>query len=145
MTVTRIAQHEVDTAEPLESVRTAAQRMASRSVGMLLVLDARRRPVGVLTDRDIALRCVSEGRDPNQTTVAEIMSRSPRTVTEHASIQDALAHMRAHSVRRLPIVAADGSLAGVVALDDILALISDELWQMGCVVRDTAPSAMSRT
>jgi CBS domain-containing protein len=117
--------------------------MASRAVGMLLVLDNDRRPVGIVTDRDIAVRVVGEGRDPANTTVADVMSRSPRTVSELAAIEDALALMRAHGVRRLPVVTPQGTLVGVVTLDDVLALLADELWQMGRLIRKSSPQALS--
>ena len=143
MSVARICCREVDTAEPHESVRAAAQRMASRAVGMLLVLDTDKRPIGLVTDRDIAIRVVGEGRDPAALTVGDVMSRSPRTVSELAAIEDALALMRSHGVRRLPVVSPQGALVGVVTLDDILSLLADELWQMGRVIAKTSPQALA--
>lgn len=144
MSIARICQRDVDTAEPFESVRTAAQRMATRSVGMLLVLDTGRRPAGVVTDRDIALRCAGEGLDPDVTTVAEVMTPSPRVVTEMTAVEDALTVMRTHGVRRLPVVNALGELAGVISLDDILSLLAEELWQMGRVIQRSSPAALAR-
>jgi CBS domain-containing protein len=143
MSVARICRRDVDTAEARESVRAAAQRMASRAVGMLLVLDAENRPIGLVTDRDIALRVVGEGRDPAALTVGDVMSRSPRTVSELAAIEDALALMRTHGVRRLPVVSPQGALVGVVSLDDVLALLADELWQMGRVIAKTSPQVLA--
>jgi CBS domain-containing protein len=143
MSVARICCREVDTAEPQETVRAAAQRMASRAVGMLLVLDEEQRPIGIVTDRDIAIRVVGEGRDPAALTVADVMSRSPRTVSELAAIEDALALMRSHGVRRLPVVSPQGALVGVVTLDDILSLLADELWQLGRVIAKSSPQALA--
>lgn len=143
MTVARICQRDVDTAEPFESVRTAAQRMATRSVGMLLVLDTQRRPTGILTDRDIALRCAGEGRDPATTTVADVMTSAPRVVSEVTAVEDVLTVMRTYGVRRLPVVSPLGELVGVVSLDDILSLLAEELWQMGRVIQRSSPAALA--
>ena len=143
MSIARICQRNVDTAEPFESVRTAAQRMTTRSVGMLLVLDNQRRPTGILTDRDIALRCAGEGRDPATTTVVEIMTPSPRVVSEMSSVEDALTVMRTHGVRRLPVVNPLGELVGVLSLDDVLALLAEELWEMGRVIQRSSPAVLA--
>lgn len=143
MSIARICQRNVDTAEPFESVRTAAQRMTTRSVGMLLVLDTQRRPTGILTDRDIALRCAGEGRDPATTTVVDIMTPSPRVVSEMSAVEDALTVMRTHGVRRLPVVNPLGELVGVVSLDDVLALLAEELWQMGRVIQRSSPAVLA--
>jgi CBS domain-containing protein len=144
MTVAQVCQREIDTAETLESVRIAAQRMASRCVGTLLVLDARGRPVGILTDRDIALRVVADGRPASETTVAEVMTRDPKTISELAPIEDALALMRLHAVRRLPVVSPQGQLVGVVTLDDVLASVAEEMWQMGRVIRNSSPAVLAQ-
>jgi CBS domain-containing protein len=117
--------------------------MATRAVGMLLVLDQGRRPVGVVTDRDLALRVIGDGRDPGSVTVGDVMTRSPKTVSEIAAVEDALALMRTHAVRRLPVVSPQGDLVGVVSLDDILALLADELWQMRRVIKKSSPQALS--
>lgn len=143
MTVGRICQRDIDIAEPYESARAAAQRMATRSVGTLIVVDQRRHPIGILTDRDIALRVVGEGRELGATLISDVMTRDPRTVSELASIEDALALMRTHGVRRLPVVSPKGELVGVVTLDDILALLADEMWQMGRLIRKSSPQVLA--
>jgi CBS domain-containing protein len=145
MTVGRICQREVDTAEPAETIRIAAQRMASRAVGALVVLDAHRKPVGILTDRDVAVRVAAEGRDVHLVTVGEVMTRSPRTIVESEPIEDALERMRTHAVRRLPVVSGRGELVGIVALDDILALLSEEMAKMGKIVEKSSPYALARS
>ncbi|MCC7014402.1 MAG: CBS domain-containing protein [Planctomycetes bacterium] len=143
MTIARICQRDVDSAMASESVRTAAQRMSSRSVGTLLVLDAQRRPIGILTDRDLALRVVSEGRVPATTSVEDVMTRGLVTLSDTASIDDALALMRAKAVRRLPVVGGDGRVVGLVSMDDILALMAHEMWQLGRLIARSSPSALA--
>jgi CBS domain-containing protein len=144
MTVAKICQREVDTAAPDESAQVAAQRMNSRSVGTLLVLDERKRPVGILTDRDLAIGVVGKGTDPAAALVREVMTPDPRTVAEETPIEDALALMRSRGVRRLPVVSRDGTLVGLVSLDDILGLLAEELRHVGQLIERSSPRALAK-
>lgn len=143
MTTGRICNREVDTAESHELVRVAAQRMGSRAVGTLLVLDSDRRPIGILTDRDLAVRVVGEGRDPNHARVGEVMTPDPRTVSELAPLEDAIAVMRVHGVRRVPVVTPKGELVGMLTLDDVLSLLAEDLWSMRRVVEKSSPRVLA--
>lgn len=135
----RICVRNVATATADESVRVAAQRMSDRNVGMLVVIDKAGRPVGLVTDRDLALRVVVDARDPFATTVAEVMSPNPRLVHESMPIESALAHMRSAGCRRLPVVDDGGLLVGVASLDDILRLLSDEFRRIGDLLESEIP------
>lgn len=143
MSVGRICIREVDLADPDESVQNAAQRMNARKVGALMVLDEESRPIGILTDRDLALRVVGKGLDALETTVADVVSQTPHSVLEHTPIETALAHMRSGPYRRLPVVDSEGKLVGVIALDDILDLLSEELSEIGRLVRNEGPSSLA--
>jgi CBS domain-containing protein len=144
MSIGRICQREVDTADVGESARVAAQRMGARGVGALLVLDDRHRPIGILTDRDVALRVAGEGLDPNAVTVGEVMTRDLHTVTEDGAIEDSLRLMRRHAVRRLPVVDDDGALIGIVTLDDVISLLAEEMSQMGKILERSSPQSLAR-
>lgn len=135
---------EVDLAEAGESVQVAAQRMAARSVGTLLVLDESRRPAGVLTDRDIALRVAAAGRDAATVTVEEIMSRDPHSVNASTPIEDCLRVMRRHAVRRLPVTDDEGRLVGILSMDDVLALLAEEMAQLEKLLERSSPEALRR-
>jgi CBS domain-containing protein len=139
MTIGRICSREVDTADPEEPVLAAAQRMAARGVGTLVVLDADKRPLGILTDRDLALRVVGVGRDARTTTVSEVMSADVHTAFEALPIEEALRLMRTQSVRRLVVVRRDGALVGLVSLDDVLALLAEELREIGGLLEQEDP------
>ena len=104
MSVGRICTRSVDLTDPDETVQIAASRMNTRNVGTLLVIDEQKCPIGILTDRDLAIRVVGKGLDPNTTTVQSVMSPTPDSVTENASIESAIAVMRAGPHRRLPVV-----------------------------------------
>ncbi len=78
MSAGRICVRTVHVAAPDESVREAARRMREADVGTLIVVDDKRNPMGVVTDRDVALRCVAEDRDPDTTRVATVMTAPDR-------------------------------------------------------------------
>ena len=126
MSVGRICLRDVDLAETGESTFEVARRMEQRRVGTLVVVDAAGRPIGVLTDRDLAVRVVAAGRDPRRTTVGDVMTQDPRTVGESTPIESALSLMRSGSFRRLPVVNEDGKLVGILSLDDVLGLLAEE-------------------
>jgi len=145
MSVGEICQRAVDTAEAGEEVRAAAQRMRSRNVGSLVILDGEGRPIGIVTDRDLALRVVAEGRSPSEVRVREVMTAAPHTIVEDTSVEDALASMRSFGVRRLPVVDAAGRLVGLVSLQDILALLAQEFGQLSDVIERTSPRSVALT
>ena len=95
----------------------AAKKMKETDAGMIPVME-NGNLLGTVTDRDIALRVVAEGRDPQSTTVGEIASRDIVTVQPDEDLDDALQKMAKHQVRRLPVVE-DGRLIGVVAQADV--------------------------
>ena len=141
MLTRRIYREEVEIAEADECVNEAARRMRERRVGALIIVDERRHPVGILTDRDLALRVLGEGRDAAATRVADVMTRRPVVVSEDTSIEAALALMsaRARRFRRLPVVDRDGRLVGVITLDDVLTRIAGQLASIDRVIQAETP------
>ena len=101
-----------------KSVAYAAKMMRDEDVGMAPIVEGDRL-VGVLTDRDIAVRVVAEGRDPEQVKVTEVASRDVVTLDPQQDLDEALRLMAQHQVRRLPVVEEDGRLVGVVAQADV--------------------------
>ena len=144
MSVGRICSREVDLAEPQESAHQAAGRMHSRMVGTLVVLDEENRPIGILTDRDLAVRVVAEGRSPTETTVEQVMTPDPHKLSEHAPIEEALGVMRAGRVRRLPVVDHEGALVGLLSLDDVLGLLAEEFRDIGQLLEEESPESLAR-
>ncbi len=141
MAVGQICIRSVDSAELDESVWQAAERMHQRAVGMLVVVDEAQRPVGVVTDRDIVERVVAQQRDPGITKISEVMTASPIYVREDATIDSALALMRAHAVRRLPIVDSEDRMCGVVSVDDILMQMAEQFADVGRLLERQTPKA----
>lgn len=132
---------EVHFADPEESVATLAGRMRERGVGALPVLDADRVPTGIVTDRDLVVRALAPGRDPQATRCAEVMTEHPVVTGEETSLEEVLVLMRDRAIRRLPVVDGDGRLVGLVTLDDTLALLADQLSLAGQVCAKQVPGS----
>ena len=101
-----------------KSVAYAAKMMKDEDVGLAPIVEGDKL-IGMLTDRDIAMRVVAEGRDPDQVTVREVASTHVVTVDPQQDLDEALRIMAKHQVRRLPVVEEDGRLVGVVAQADV--------------------------
>jgi CBS domain-containing protein len=101
-----------------KSVAYASKMMRDEDVGFAPIVEGDRL-VGALTDRDIAVKVVAEGRDPEQTSVREIASTNLVTVNSQEDLDEALHLMARHQVRRLPVVEEDGRLVGVLAQGDV--------------------------
>ncbi len=100
------------------SVAYAAKMMRDEDVGLAPIVEGTKL-IGTLTDRDIAIRVVAEGKDAESTTVRDIASTNVVTIDPRQDLDDALNLMARHQVRRLPVVEDDGRLVGVVAQADI--------------------------
>jgi len=143
MSVGRICAREVDLVGPDESVQAAAQRMHARMVGTLVVLDDKKHPVGLVTDRDLAVRVLAEGRDAGTTTVEEVMTTGLKTVNEDCPIEAALEIMRGGPFRRVPVVDENGCLEGLVSIDDVLDLLAEEFQSIGRLVKRESPRSLA--
>jgi CBS domain-containing protein len=119
--------------EPSQSVADAARLMKQEDVGVTPVVEGGRL-VGTLTDRDIVVRVVAEGKDPQSVTVRDVASTDLVTVDPQQDLDQALRLMAQHQVRRLPVVEEGGRLVGVVAQADV-ARQADES-QTGRMVED---------
>lgn len=101
-----------------KSVAYAAKMMRDEDVGLAPIVEGDRL-VGTVTDRDIAIRVVAEGKDPESTKVRDVASTQLVTIDPQQDLDEALRLMAQHQVRRLPVVEEDGRLVGVVAQADI--------------------------
>jgi CBS domain-containing protein len=101
-----------------DSVVEAAKLMKGEDAGIAPIVDGERL-VGVVTDRDIAIRVVAEGRDPQATKVEEVGSQNVVTIDPQQELDEALRLMAQHQLRRLPVVEEDGKLVGIVSQADV--------------------------
>lgn len=136
MSVGKICMRTVVTARPEETIDTAAKRMAHYSVGTLVVVEERR-PVGIITDRDLVVRVLAQERSPTVLTVGTVMSGNLVCVQEETPLEDALRLMRGHQIRRLVVVSPTQELVGLFALDDMLELLGEEQQAIADLMRTT--------
>lgn len=130
MAVGRICTRSVIVVDRAESAREAASLMRKHHVGDLVVTndrDTERKPLGVVTDRDIVVSVVALGVDPDKITVGDIMSSHAFTAHEDEDELDVAQRMRGLGVRRIPVVDRQGSLVGIVVMDDLLEHLSEGL------------------
>jgi len=111
---------------PDASIREAAKKMKQLDIGMLPVCDGERL-IGAVTDRDLAIRAVAEGRDANRTFIHEVMSRDPVYCFEEDNLEQAAIIMEEKQVRRLPVLNRQKRLVGIVSLGDLALRADDEI------------------
>lgn len=115
------------------TVRQAAELMHAHGVGDVIVMD-NHRPVGILTDRDIVIRVAATGLNPRRVSVQDVMSSPLITAPAENEVSEAVALMRRHGIRRLPILDREGRLCSILTLDDLIMLgVADQ--QLGDIVR----------
>jgi CBS domain-containing protein len=137
MPIGDICVREVVTATRETTVQQAAQLMRENHVGDLLVVEhinGVRQPVGIVTDRDIAVAVVAPGLDPAVLSVGDIMGPELKTVDEDEGIFETLHQMRDAGVRRIPVVTNQKALAGIISTDDIVQLLADELTEVAKLI-----------
>lgn len=125
MLVDAITQQDVATVERDHTVLRAAREMKEKNAGAVVVIDEKRRPIGILTDRDIAVRVVAAGRDPN-TPVDEVMSHPVFAVSIDSLVFDTLRAMAKHHVHRVPVIDGDKRLVGIANISDAMMLMTTE-------------------
>ncbi len=125
MKVQDVMMSPVETAAGDDSVKLAALRMRASEVGVLPVVE-QGQVIGILTDRDITVRGTAEGKDPDRTTVRELMTPRLIACAPDDELSDAARLMVAHSVRRLLVLDAHGQLVGILSVDDLAVLAADE-------------------
>jgi CBS domain-containing protein len=123
----------VVTIGPDARIPEAARLMATKNVGAVVVVSGDK-PIGIITDRDIAVGVVAAGRDVEVTSVKDVMHPDPRVLREDQGVFDAVKVFNAAGVRRLPVVGRTGKMIGVLALDDIVMLLGNEMAQVSAAV-----------
>jgi len=131
MTVGEVCNRQVVIARRDEHVREAAQRMRDLHVGTLVVVDehdSRRIPVGLVTDRDLVIRALSEATvNVDALVLGDVMTTEPVAASERDNLWDVIKKMRSFGVRRLLVVNDQGGLEGILSFDDLIDLLAEEL------------------
>lgn len=130
MTVSDVCNREVVIIQKHATILEAAQLMREFHVGDLIVVEERagkRIPVGIVTDRDIVLEVIAEEIDMNDVDVGDIMSDDLVTVEEKDDLIETIKLMRAKGVRRVPVVDGANALVGILTVDDLIELFSEQV------------------
>ncbi len=119
------------------SVQQAAAAMREQHVGDLVVVDSTdncKKPIGILTDRDIVLSVVAPRLDPMVFTVGDVMGQHLVTAQEDQDVFETVHTMRMRGVRRVPVVDKYGELSGVFAMDDFVGLLAKEMEEVSKLI-----------
>jgi CBS domain-containing protein len=115
---------------PGDPLALLVQKMQDQNVGAVVIVDERRRVVGIVTDRDIALALGTQ-RATIATTAAEIMTTNVKTIWSDQGIFNATQFLLGHQVRRLPLINRQEELVGLLSVDDLIGLFARELFNVG--------------
>ncbi len=127
MLVESLMNKDVAVVERDHTALRVARTMREGNRGVAVVVDEKRRPIGIVTDRDVVLRVLAAGKDPETTCVDEFMSTPVHAVDGDALVFDVLRAMAKHRVHRMPVIDGDARLVGVVHVADALMVLTTEL------------------
>jgi len=118
-----------------DSLRDVARIMKDQDTGVVPVVDGGRKIIGMITDRDIVVRCVAEGKNPLDAHVNDVMSKSVRKVRDDATVNDVIGMMKSSEIRRVPVVNQNDEIVGIVSMGDI-ATDGSERGKVGDAMQD---------
>ena len=148
MTVGEICNREVIIAYRTESMTGIAKLMRNAHVGSVIVAcrnEGITQPLGIITDRDLVMEVLAQEVDPNKIYAEDVMSSVLHCVKESDSTWETIRLMRNKGIRRIPVLDDAGSLAGILALDDVMELLADELSNLVSLVgREQRKESLSR-
>jgi len=139
MTVYACCQTNVVSVKPDATVQFVAGLMKEKNIGCIVVTD-NHRPVGIVTDRDIALRSATLCDAPETALIESIMTRDPMIIRKDTGIFDAIQEMKTKGVRRMPIVDSGGRLVGLLTVDDLIRLLAREMADIARIIGKESPS-----
>lgn len=121
-----VSNQSISTVQTTMTVRDAAREMAAKRIGALMITDQGRLQ-GIFTERDVMTKVVAAGRDPDTTTLGDVMTRDPDTVRPDSLAVKALEMMRESGYRHLPVVEAEGRIVGIVSIRDLYFAVKTDL------------------
>ena len=143
MLIKEMMTRNVEVVHPNASIQDAASKMKSLDIGSLPVCDGSKIH-GMITDRDIVIRAVAEGRDSTQTKVADVLTDNLIYCFEDQSVQEAADAMQQYQIRRLPIVNRDKELVGIISLGDLAVDTENEKLAGATLVDVSQPAVPAR-
>ncbi|MDR4517058.1 MAG: CBS domain-containing protein [Nitrosomonas sp.] len=133
MSISELCNREVVIIQKEESVLEAAKLMRQHHVGDVIIVEEQngiKKPIGIVTDRDLVIEIMATELDPAVMTVGDITTPKLVTVHENTGVFDVIQYMRRNAIRRAPVIDNHGGLAGIITLDDLLQLLSEELSEL---------------
>lgn len=138
MAASEYCNRDVVIVEAEDSLRGAIQLMRKHHVGDVVVVEqvaGANTPVGILTDRDLVLEVLAQDINIDSVTVGDVMSDQLVTVTEDTGLDETLDVMRAHGIRRLPVIDRSGNLQGIISIDDVLEVLADQVQKLAILIK----------
>lgn len=136
MEVLELMTSDPATCRPETSLAEVARLLVENDCGAIPVVDAAGRPVGIVTDRDIVVRCVAEGKSPLERTARDCMTSGTVTVAPGTDVKECLELMRGHQIRRIPVVDESGRCVGIVSQADVALEAGDK--RAAAVLKDVS-------
>ena len=143
MTIREIMTQDVESIPADTTIRNAAEKMASMDVGVLPVIESDEL-IGIITDRDICIRAVAEGLDPDSTAVHDVMTPNVECCHEDDEVEQCAELMEQRRIRRILIVDEDDRLSGIVSLGDLATRTGDHELPEEVLEEVSTPSAPRR-
>lgn len=138
MLISELCNREVIIIQKEESALEAARLMRHHHVGDVIIVEEQngvKKPIGIVTDRDLVVEIMATELDPAVITVGDISVAKLLTIQENTGIFDTIQYMRRNAVRRSPVIDDCGGLIGIITLDDLLQLLSEELSELAKLVK----------
>lgn len=138
MSLGNLCRREVVVVSQGTPIKEAVKFMEEKNIGSVIVVGGGK-PLGIATDRDILLRVVNKGLDPEKSSVDDVMTKEIVTLKEGMGLFEALEQVKGKGIRRFPIVDASGNLKGIMTLDDIIYLLGKEMADVASIIEREGP------
>jgi CBS domain-containing protein len=138
MNIYAVCQNNVISVTPDTTVKFVAELMKEKNIGCVVIAE-NNKPVGIVTDRDFAIRGGYLCEEEETRLISEIMTGDVRTIRKDTDVFDAIQEMKSSGVRRLPVVDMGGRLVGLITLDDIIRLLARELGEIARIIGTESP------
>lgn len=132
MPIRDLCSPDVLTTAPHFTVLDAAKLMARKNAGDIIVVE-NKKPVGILTDRDIVTKVLANSIDPDQCLISDVMEKNLVTAYEDDGLFQTIEKMQEFAIRRIPVIGNNGEIAGIISSDDLYQMLSEELGNLSSV------------
>jgi len=139
MTIYTVCQTNVVSVSPHTTIAFVSDLMKQKNIGCLIITEDHK-PVGIVTDRDLAMRVDLTNSEIGTHEISTIMTSDVSTIRKDTGIFEAVQVMKSSKVRRLPVVDMGGRLVGLITVDDIIRLLARELGEIARVIGNESPS-----